>query len=349
MHIQRRTMLCSSAALLASRPMGNLATTAKHLATAGAAITSGAFSTASSAQSADAPVFQGRNGWLFPVWENLTTVDTRGIQTSIQLFERAQTLFQSVGTRLVFVVVPIKALVQEKYLPDERPISATVRDRYGLIQRALQRNGLLSVDVLSVLRELENRGESAYYRTDYHWTSPASEATADATATVISGHTAIARSPGTVPPLGEWVNERHYGDLAARYLSPIARVKLGKDLFRVRLDANSEGSLLDEDASPVHVMGNSFVQPYWGFSQRLAHQLQATTSLTWNPGTIGHWAIALRHAKTQLQGLAKPRGLVWQMNEAQLHVGPDTDGLFDRAGLMPPEEWLSQLKTALNA
>ena len=149
--------------------------------------------------------------------------------------------------------------------------------------------------------------------------------------------------------MGEWVTERHHGDFAAKYLSPRARKQIGRDVFRVRLPPEQTMGLLDDDTATIHVMGNSFVQPYWGFSQRISNQVQTGTALTWNAGNVGQWAIALKHANEQLKGQRKPSVLVWQMNEAQVHIGPQTSGLFDAAGLMPPDEWLSRLKLALTA
>lgn len=343
----RRKFVFNTASLAYQSRLVELAPTFMRLVPPALLMATGSQRVAAAAPATDISVFQGKNGWLFPAWESLSDVDVAGIQDSVGLFEQAQQLLQGVGTKLFFVVIPTKASVEQQHLPDSHPLSKAVKERYTLIQAIFQRHGLASVDVLTAMTDLQRRGQSAYYRTDYHWTSAASEATADATARLIAKDTPIPKSASASQPLGEWVNERHFGDLAANYLSPRARAKLGREVFRVRLEAAASGNLLDDELPTVHVMGNSFVQPYWGFSQRLSQQLGTGASLTWQVGNTGHWAIALKHAATQLKGQPKPLAIVWQLNEAQIHMGPNTPGLFDKDTLMPPHVWLEQLKMSL--
>ncbi|MBY0466768.1 MAG: twin-arginine translocation pathway signal [Burkholderiales bacterium] len=346
-NIQRRQMLLTAATALATQTPARVVSVGSAIISAGTLLATGMPSAA--AQSVTETVLQGPGGWLFAGWENLKDVDVAGIQSSVALLAKAQTLFESVGTRLVLVVVPMKAALVPHRLPPGMTVSPAMKARYGLIQREMAQAGLRSIDGLTPLLELERQGNLAFYRTDYHWTSAAAEATADAVSKVITQELKVPPSPTGGTPLGEWVTERHHGDFAAKYLSPRARKLIGRDVFRVRLLPEQSAGLLDDDAAPVHVMGNSFVQPYWGFSQRISNQVQTGTALTWNAGNVGQWAIALKHANEQLKGQPKPSVLVWQMNEAQVHIGPQTTGLFDAASLMAPDEWLGRLKQALTA
>ena len=345
--IQRRQLLLTAAASLAVQtpvrmlPVGSAVLSASTLLTAG-------MQTAA-AQSASETVLQGPDGWLFAGWENLKDVDVAGIQSSVALVAKAQALFETVGIRLILVVVPMKAALVPHRLPPGLTVSPAMKARYSLIQREMAQAGLRSIDGLTPLLDLERQGNVAFYRTDYHWTSAAAEATADAVSKVITQELKVPPSPSGGAQLGEWVTERHHGDFAAKYLSPRARKLIGRDVFRVRLPPEQSVGLLDDDAAAIHVMGNSFVQPYWGFSQRISNQVQTGAALTWNAGNVGQWAIALKHANEQLKGQRKPSVLVWQMNEAQVHIGPQTTGLFDTEGLMAPDEWLSRLKLALTA
>lgn len=340
-------MLLTTATTLAAQAPARLVYVGSAIISAGTLLATGM--QPASAQSASETVLQGPGGWLFAGWENLKDVDVSGIQSSVALLAKAQALFESVGIRLILVVVPMKATVVPHRLPPGLTVSPAMKARYSLIQREMAQAGLRSIDGLTPLLDLERQGNLAFYRTDYHWTSAAAEATADAASKVITQDLKMPPSPAGGAQLGEWVTERHHGDFAAKYLSPRARKLIGRDLFRVRLPPEQSMGLLDDEAAPVHVMGNSFVQPYWGFSQRISSQVKAGTALTWNAGNVGQWAIALKHANDQLKGQRKPPVLVWQMNEAQVHIGPQTSGLFDAAGLMAPEDWLGQLKQALTA
>lgn len=345
LNIHRRQLLLTAAASLAAQTPARMVTTGSAILSAGTLLATGM--QPATAQSSTETVLQGPEGWLFAGWENLKDVDVAGIQSSVALLAKAQTLFESVGIRLVLVVVPMKAALVPHRLPPGLTVSPAMKARYGLIQREMAQAGLRSIDALTPLLELERQGIVAFYRTDYHWTSAAAEAAADAASKVITQELKVPPSQKGGAQLGEWVTERHYGDFASRYLSPRARKLIGRDVFRVRLPPEQSMDLLDDDAAPVHVMGNSFVQPYWGFSQRISNKVQVSTSLTWNAGNIGQWAIALKHANEQLKGQPKPSVLVWLMNEAQVHIGPQTAGLFDAAGLMATDEWLDRLKQAL--
>ena len=85
--------------------------------------------------------------------------------------------------------------------------------------------------------------------------------------------------------LGDWINDRHLGDLAANFLSPerkrADRVPRPTSSARPpRSDAaKADAGLLDSDPAPVAVVGNSFVQPYFGFSQRLSNKIDRPVSL----------------------------------------------------------------------
>lgn len=295
----------------------------------------------------DSPIFEGQRGWLFPDWESLTHTDAAALKTNVALLASAQQLFRQVGIELVIVVVPAKAVFDEAQLPADRVVAPVVRQRYARLQQLLAQAGLVSVDLWPPLKAAQTPDRPVFYRTDYHWTSTAAEAAADAVAQRIRQQPWAPSDSGQGTVLGEWVNERHYGDLSARYLPPDRRRVLGRDWFTVRLPVADNTSLLDDGPAPVHVMGNSFVQPYWGFAQRLSQQLGVTTSLTWNAGTVGQWVIAVLHAESQLKGQPKPKVLVWQMNEAQVEIGPNTGGLWDIKGLMEPQAWLQRLQTAL--
>ena len=188
----------------------------------------------------------------------------------------------------------MKASFYSDLLPVGKPLAVDLTRRYAYAQAALKAAGILSFDDLSVLRTLEQSKTPAFYRTDYHWMAQASEASAVAAAELIQKQVHFTTLPGGGSKQGEWVNERRYGDLALRFKSSEQRVILGRDLFRVRASPKEKQSLLDADPAEVHVVGNSFVQPYLGFPQQLSNALNRPVSLTWNYGNVGPWATLLQ-------------------------------------------------------
>ena len=301
-----------------------------------------------SAWAAPAPVFEGRDGWLFPEWESTSVLEKNQIDANISLLQQAKDLFASQGIEMVFVVVPTKAVFYPDRLPSDHAVSPEIKGRYAYIVKSMAQAGMKTPDLLPVLRAIEQGRQSVFYRTDYHWTSMGAEAAATATAQAILQGPALPGKNGTGAKLGEWVNERHFGDLATRYLAADRRAAIGRDVFRVRLPPAGNASLFDDDPAPVHVMGNSFVQPYWGFSQKLSNLIDRPVSLSWNAGNVGQWVIALNYAESKDFAESRPKVIVWQMNEAQIQIGPNVTGLWDVQGLMPPQAWLARLKAAVD-
>ena len=308
----------------------------------------GAVTAVPAALSATLPVYEGSEGWLFPEWESTTVFDKAGIDANIALLQAAQALLAQRQIKLVLVVVPTKAVFYAQRLTADRVISPEVRGRYGYLMQTLAQAGLTAPDFVSALRAVDQAPQTAYYRTDYHWTSMGAEAAAAVAAQAVDRAVPQLRgNAGTGTALGEWVNERHYGDLATLYLLPARRAAIGHDVFRVRLAPTNSTNLFDEDPAPVHVLGNSFVQPYWGFSQKLSNALDRPVSLTWNVGNLGQWVIALKYLESKDFADNKPQVIVWQMNESQMQLGPNAPGLWDVQGLMTAQAWLGRVKAAV--
>lgn len=299
------------------------------------------------AQPANSMVFEGKEGWVFPSWENLQQHNPEALREGIELVGEAAKLFRATNIQLVVVVVPTKAVLHARFLPDNVTVAAAVMNRYNEIQSGFRKVRVISTNLIPALEKLNSEGKQAFYKTDYHWTSFGAEAAASAVATQISQLSVLPATSGSTAPLGEWVHERHFGDLTSKFMSPIRREALGRERFTVRLPAPASTSLLEEENALVHVIGNSFTQPYWGFSQAVSHHLRVPTSLTWNPGTVSQWANAVMHAEAQLKGRTKPKVVVWQMNEAQVQFGPNEGGMWDIKTLMTKEIWLQRLADAL--
>jgi alginate O-acetyltransferase complex protein AlgJ len=136
-----------------------------------------------------------------------------------------------------------------------------------------------------------------------------------------------------------------YGDLAA-LLPPDRKRAIGKDRFIVREEADGGGLL--PDATPVvQVVGNSMVQPYLGFPQRLSHTLARPVGLTWKFGDTGPWKTLLDYLESPAFVQQKPQAVVWQFNEGQMAYGPGASGQWDASSIMAEAAWLDRVEKAL--
>ena len=292
-------------------------------------------------------VIRGSDGWLFPGWGSLTTVDAKGIDNSTALIKETRDALNAKNIKLQVVVLPDKTLFYQDKLPADKKLSPEVKQRYQLIMSKLKGAGISTFDDFALLNQLRNSGTDVFYRTDQHWTQPAADATAVASAELIKRDVPnLAGSPGTGMVLGKELKERRFGDLAERFLTPDQQKQTGRDTFVVRRQEAAAG-LLDSAPAPVHVTGHSMVQPYFGFPQKLSNSLDRPVSVNWKPGNVGPWVMLLEYLESADFKKNPPQVLVWQMFEPSYSYGPQATGFWDNASNMSDNAWRQRLHGAL--
>src|SRR5215216_50635 len=284
-------------------------------------------------------VLEGKQNWLFAGWESLTTAKPAAEKSSIGLIAGASRQFAKKNIKLIVLIVPLKPRYYEPQLPDGVAMSDEIRKRYDVLLTELRSSGVTAIDVRDAFKIVIAGKQEVFNRADFHWTTFAAEATADQVAASILSSGPLPGKPGTGMKLGDWINDRHLGDLAANFLSPERKRAIGPEAYVIRQAPKADAGLLDSDPAPVAVVGNSFVQPYFGFSQRLSNKIDRPVSLKWNPGDVGPWATFLQYLKSPEFTDSPPQFLVWQFNEAQLQNGPDAVGEWAAPGIIGPAEW----------
>jgi len=306
------------------------------------------FFAATTASFARDAVLEGKQNWLFAGWESLTTAKPAADKSSIGLIAGASRLFAKKNIKLIVLIVPLKPRYYEPLLPDGVAMSDEIRKRYDVLLTELRASGVTAIDVRDAFKTVTAGRQEVFYRADFHWTTFAAEATADQVVASILSSGPLPGKTGTGMKLGDWINDRHLGDLAANFLSPERKRAIGPEAYVIRQAPKVDAGLLDSDPAPVAVVGNSFVQPYFGFSQRLSNKIDRPVSLKWNPGDVGPWATLLQYLKsTEFTG-SPPRFVVWQFNEAQLQNGPDAVGEWAAQSIIGPAEWNSRVQEALH-
>ncbi|NIF55979.1 twin-arginine translocation pathway signal [Burkholderia sp. Ax-1724] len=295
---------------------------------------------------AAASVIEGQDGWLFPGWESTDKVDRPQIEANVKLIREAKDALAAKHVELVVMVVPAKSVFYPQRLPADVRLSPQVQSRYGDLLGMFAAAGIVTFDDRPALQSVEHDRQSAFYRADYHWTAWAAEASADATAALIRGKFAVpATGGGSV--LGDWTNERRYGDLATNFMSPEDRKRIGRDIYTVRKQPEAADGLLDSGPAQVEVIGNSFVQPYLGYPQKLSNALGVPVGLAWNPGNIGPWKTFLDTVANPSFAQHAPKVVVWQFNEDQLQTRLDAPDSWDPKSVMPAATWLAGVSAAL--
>jgi hypothetical protein len=290
--------------------------------------------------------------WLLPGWETLTDPDDSGVAATLDLVAETAKLLAAKGIGLLLVSIPFKG----RYCDDlpAAAIAPAVATRYARSLQAMQSRGLKTVDLDAALRPVQTGGQTVYYHTDQHWTSLSVEAAGVAIADALrAGWTIPDR--GKREPLPPWIVDKRTGDLAT-LLPPATQAQIGPETYKLRTAYGADltgydvftGSTmpLPEDPPYVQVVGSSFVRPMWGLPQKLSNLLGSKVGLTFFNGDAGPYHSLLMNLRASLPK-RPPAVVVWQMTEANLHLGPAATGSWGIASLMSPDFFLSHVQTAV--
>lgn len=290
-------------------------------------------------------IIEGRDRWLFPGWESLTEDDTAGCLQALNLIHKAADRLSASDIRMVIVIAPLKARAYADKLPDGMALSPAVKGRYAALAAHAGKIGLDMVDAEAAMATVNPTDDTTFIRADYHWSARAAEANAAATAKLLQARGLFAERTGGGTRLGKWTEEISYGDLAD-LLPPEKKKAVGKDHFFVR-QTGSNKDLLDSAPPVVQVVGNSMVQPYLGFPQKLSNAIDNPVGLTWTFGNVGPWKTLLNMLESPAFKSGKIKALVWQFNEGQMMNGPNAATQWDAASIMAEDAWLARLDKAL--
>ncbi|WP_183085327.1 alginate O-acetyltransferase AlgX-related protein [Trinickia fusca] len=290
-------------------------------------------------------LIEGRDRWLFPGWESLTEDSTAACLNVVDLIGRVANKMAARSIHCAVVIAPLKARACADKLAEGTTLSTAVAGRYSALVARAKAIGLDLVDGEAALARVDTQEDATYIRADYHWSAHTAEAQADATAERLIASGALHGEKGGATKLGDWTEERNYGDLA-ELLPPERKRVIGKDRFIVR-QTDSDGDALTAATPVVQVVGNSMVQPYLGFPQKLSNALERPVGLKWTFGDVGPWKTLLDYLESPAFKATPPQAIVWQFNEGQMMSGPGAVGQWDVASVMADDAWLARVTKAL--
>lgn len=289
----------------------------------------------------------GKDGWLFPVWDEVRRVDLKRLGGVVEVLNGAVDILKRANIQVVFAVTPVKSRVYREFLPDDFKFSADAEQRYSRGLEELRRSGALVADLLAPLVAFRtaNPGGPVFFKGDTHWTGAGSQAAATELARLIQqkSHLQPATKPGTVvgPPTSvSWGKN----DLAA-LLPPADAAKYPAETYLIRQPIEGAGSadLIDDEKADVVVVGNSFMQPRLGFTSMLSNRLNRPVSLSWKVHQFGPYQTLLGFLESDSFRRDKPGVIVWNLHESDMLMPADAkDGWGQNA--MAPQAFLTKLR-----
>ena len=219
----------------------------------------------------------GQDDWLFPVFDEVRRLDVSHLRAVTQLIVDSVAILKRGGIETVISLTPAKSRIYRDYLPSDFQIAPEVEKRYAMALDLLGKPGILVPDLATPLLGLrKNQPDTAlFFKADTHWTGAGAEPAAVELAAQIKAKIRLLPSnkPGTA--LGPVVTVRQANNDLADGLPDAIGAKYRPQSYPVHQMAQTQpgAALLDDDSADTLLVGNSFMQPKYGFASMLSNQL----------------------------------------------------------------------------
>ncbi len=296
-------------------------------------------------------VVVGKDDWLFAIYDEVRHTDLARIRTVTQVINDAVGVMKQAGIETVVALTPAKSRIYNDYLPADFRFSAESDKRYALSLELLRAPGTVVPDLAAVMLEQRKLHPETpvFLKADTHWTGPGAEPAAMELAKQIKAKLRLAPStkPGT--QLGPLVPMRQAANDLADGLSDAAGAKYGPQTYMLHQPVQAAAaSLVADESCDVMLVGNSFMQPKYGFAPMLSNQLERPVSLTWKVHQSSPYKTLLTALGTDEVRRRKPKLLVWDFEETDMVAMADEAGVWGQ-NVMPPKAFLAALRSTLGA
>ena len=94
------------------------------------------------------------------------------------------------------------------------------------------------------------------------------------------------------------------------------------------------------------MVGNSFMQPAYGYAAVLSQALDRPVGLSWKVHQFSPYWMLLNTLRSDLYKTRRPRLMVWNFEEPDLETPSSTAGAWGQTA-MPPETFLTGLRAVV--
>ena len=292
----------------------------------------------------------GKDGWLFPIWDEVRRVDLKRIKPVVDVVAQAVDIMKKANIQIVFALTPVKSRVYEDMLLDDFKFSADPQRRYTESLTQLRALGALTPDMFTPLQALRKAqpAQPLFFKADTHWNATGAETSATAMAKEMREKLKLPASAATGTKLGAATTmTQEKNDLAA-LLPPADAAKYQLETYPLRAVQPSAGGLLDDEAADVVVVGNSYMQPRFGFSAMLSNQLNRPVQLVWKVHQYGPYQTLLSYFASDAFKRKKPAVIVWNFHETDMIIPSDRKDGWGQ-NVIAPQAFLDAVKKAVGA
>ena len=296
-------------------------------------------------------VVVGKDDWLFAIYDEVRHTDLPRIKTVTQVINDAVGTMKQAGIETVIALTPAKSRIYRDYLPADFQFNGDSDKRYATSLDLLRAPGTLVPDLAAAMVDQRKTHPDVpmFLKADTHWTGPGAEPAAAEVAKQIKAKLRLPPSakPGT--QLGALVATRQAQNDLADGLPDDVGAKYGPQTYMLHQPIQAgAGSLTADDASDVMLVGNSFMQPKYGFAPMLSNQLERPVSLTWKVHQSSPYKTLLTALGTEEARRHKPKLVVWNFEETDMAALSDEAGVWGQ-NVMPAKAFLAALRSAVTA
>ncbi len=295
-------------------------------------------------------VVLGQEGWLYAAWDTVTQFNRPHFTTGVKVIGDACAILKRAGIEVVLAVSPSKSRIYREFLPPELKWAPEADKRYAAAMAYFSKSGVLMPDLASAFEAAHRAAPKTdlFFRTDTHWSPAGTEVAANEVGRQILASINLPPSeqPGKV--FGDYVKRIQSKNNLADQLPPAVKAKYPKEIYTIRQEniADSGASLLADDAPDTVVIGNSYVQPKYMFSDYLSAALHRPIGLHWQVHAFGSYAILLEYLASKAFKTTRPKLIVWNFTETDMEAPPDFKDFYG-IHAMPNDRFLSELARAV--
>ena len=296
-------------------------------------------------------VVVGKDDWLFAIYDEVRRTDLARVRAVTQVINDAVAAMKRAGIETVVSLTPAKARIYREYLPSDFQFAPDSDKRYVMSLDLLRAPGTLVPDLATVLLDARKAhpDEAYFFKADTHWTAAGAEPTAIELAKQIKSklHLPPSSKPGT--QFGPVVTMRQSTNDLAEGLPDAIGAKYGVQTYRMRQPVQAAGAgLVDDDDADVLLVGNSFMQPKYGFAAMLSNQLERPVSLMWKVHQSSPYRTLLSALGSDRFRRRRPKLLVWDFEETDMMATTDQPGVWGQ-NAMGSQAFLTDLRTTVGA
>lgn len=300
---------------------------------------------------ASSEVVVGRNGWLFPAFDQVTRVDFARLHDGASLIGSAVEILKQAGIKTVLCLTPAKSRIYAEYLPASIGFTKDTARRYAFELEELRRSGAVVPDVAEAMLAVRKAHPETqlFFKGDTHWTPDGAQCAAKLIAGAIEKNGMLPPSPTPGVRLRGVRDTRQSKNDLANLLPADVAVQYPLEAYKLPVEVESDGGdLLQEDKSDVVLVGNSYLHPSFGFSLYLSNDLNRPVQLVWKIHSFSPYWNLLDYLGSSAFKNARPKLLVWIFHETDLTIPPNNVAIWGSTA-MKREAILDDLRHKLSA